>query len=79
MRVTTDAKILSAISRPYDFDGKTGVSHKVRLNVDGEIFVAQTDESGVQKYSQMVGKDGEATLEFISPRERLSLRLVEFV
>jgi len=28
---------------------------------------------------RMIGKEGEAVLEFVSPRERLSLRLVEFV
>jgi len=78
MRITTEAKLLSAVSKPYDFDGKQGVSHKVRLNVEGEIFVCSTDEQGVKRFQDAVGKDGEAILDFTSPRERLSLSLVEF-
>ena len=78
MRISADAKVLSAVSKPYDFDGKKGVTHKVRLNVEGEIFVAKTDEAGVSKYSALVGRDGEAVLDFTSPAERLTLTLVDF-
>jgi len=79
MRITTDATLLTALSKPYDFEGKQGVSHKVRLNIEGEIFVVRTDEAGVNRFKQFEGKEGIATLNLTSPRERLSSELVDFV
>jgi len=78
MRITTDAQLLSAQSKPYNFEGKEGVSHKVRLNVEGEIFVCSTDEAGVKLLQDKIGKEGTAILDFTSPKERLKLSLVEF-
>lgn len=78
MRLTTDATLLTAISKDYDFEGKQGTTHKVRLNIEGEIFVTRTDEAGIARFKSFEGKEGTATLNFTSPKERLNVSLEEF-
>lgn len=79
MRINSQIKILSAKSKPYDFDGKKGVTHKVRFNLDGEIFVVRVEnEDEVAKYEALVGREGKAVLDLTSPAERINLSIVDF-
>lgn len=75
------ATILGAVSKPYDFNGNTGTSHKVRLLVDGDVFEIKSTPEQVKDLAHRVEKgatDGAATLRFTSPKERLSLALDKF-
>jgi len=70
--------LLSAVSKPYDFNGISGVSNKIRLNIGGEIYVANATEDQVSQYVKFEGKNGIALLKFTSPKEKLKLSLVSF-
>lgn len=78
MQIEAKAKMLSAESKPYDFGGNKGVSHRIRLSVEGEIYVCKSNESQVASMKDHVGEDGEAVLKVVSRKEALSLELVSF-
>jgi len=78
MKIDTVAKILTAESKPYDFNGNQGVSHKIRLSVNGEIYVCRSNAEQVASLSKMVGQDGKATIVVESRKENMSLRLEAF-
>jgi len=80
MKVRTKGTVLSAASKPYDFDGRSGVSHKIRVMVEGEIFNCSSTEQDVKDAQLVVGKTGEVELIFTSPRENLKVEveLIEF-
>jgi len=73
LKIKTDAKILSAESKPYDFNGNVGTSHKIRLSIDGEIYVAKSTAEQVKAVAPNIGDVVEATLLFDSRKENLSL------
>lgn len=73
-----EAQIVSAESRAYDINGQKGVSHKVRINVNGEIYSCNSNEEQVTALKSLVGARGEAVITFYSPRERLVAKLEEF-
>jgi len=80
MKIETVAVLLTAESKPYDFNGNSGVSHKVRLNVDGEIYVCKSNEAQVQSLSSLAkGTGGKAVFVVESRKENLSLSLESFV
>lgn len=72
------AKVLSSESIPYDFKGQSGVSHKIRLNILGEIFSVKTTEVQVNEFKQYVGKEGTVVVSFSSPKELLKMSIVSF-
>jgi len=79
MKFETEAKLLTAESKPYVVDGNSGTSHKIRLNIDGEIYVCKSNENQVNALKDSVGKDGTAVVRVNSRAERLSLELLSFV
>lgn len=79
IKVTVDAKLLSAESKPYDFNGNSGTSHKVRLSVEGEIYVCKSTAEQVSSLQSKVGVDGEAVILFDSRKETLTAKLESFV
>lgn len=78
MEITTQAKLLTAESRPYNVDGNTGTSHKIRLNIEGEIYVCKSTAEQVQALQSHIGNEGTAVLKVLSRREQMSLQLVSF-
>jgi len=78
MEIKTQALLLTAESKPYDFNGNSGVSHRIRLNVNGEIFVIKSTEKQVREVSPNVGEEGTAVIKVNSRKENLSLELVSF-
>lgn len=79
MKITTNAKLLSAESKPYDFNGNAGTSHKIRVNVDGEIYVCKSNAEQVSKLASKVGEEGTAEIAVNSRAEKMSLELLSFV
>jgi len=78
MQIQTEAKLLTAESKPYNVDGNVGTSHKIRINVEGEIYVCKSSPEQVAELSKLVGEEGQATIKINSRKENLSLELVEF-
>lgn len=78
IQVNGEAKVLTAESKPYSFNGNSGTSHKVRLLVDGEIYVVTSSEAQVESLKPYVDKDIKVRLAFQSRKERLSLTLEDF-
>jgi len=79
MQFEENAKLLTAESKTYSFNGNEGVSHRVRLNINGEIFVAKSTEEQVRNLAPLVGKDGVAVVKLSSPKEALKLECLSFV
>jgi len=78
MEIETVATLLSAESKPYDFNGNSGVSHKIRLSIKGEIYVCKSTESQVATLRSAVGSEGDAVIRVNSRKENMSLELVSF-
>lgn len=72
------AIVLTVESRPYDFNGLKGVSHKVRLSILGEVYAIKVSESQVQELKPLEGDEISVVLKFSSPKERLVCNLESF-
>jgi len=73
-----ECRILSAESKPYDFEGNAGVSHKIRISVAGEIIVCNSTEEQVRDYKEFVGKEGTAVIELVTRKETVKFKLLDF-
>jgi len=71
--------LLTAESKSYDFEGSSGVSHKIRVSVNGEIVVCRSNEEQIKNLKQYEGILGTAVIKIVSRRETISLELVKFV
>lgn len=78
MEVKYTAQLLTVKSTPWEMGGREGVSHKARLNVDGEIYQANLTEGQVEQLKSLEGKSGVAEFKFSSQKENLKLHLVSF-
>jgi len=78
MLIQGKAQLLTAESTPYSIDGNEGVSHKVRFNVDGEIYAIKTDADTVKRLKPLEKQEGDLTFDLQSRRERISVVLVDF-
>jgi len=70
--------LLTAQSKPYDVNGNTGTSHRVRVFVAGEIYSCKSSAAQVEQMKPLEGKQGEATLRFTSLKEAVNVELVSF-
>jgi len=78
MKVETEGKILSADSKPYDFDGRKGVSHRVRVLIEGDIYSLKATPELVKDLAEKVDEEGRLTVKFSSRKETLSAELIDF-
>lgn len=78
MEIKTKAILLSVVSKPWTMGERSGVSHKARLSVNGEIFSANTNEDFVRQFADKVPNEGVAVFQFTSPKENLKLALKSF-
>jgi len=78
MEIEHKAQLLTAESKPYEMNGNSGISHRIRFNVSGEIFVCKATPAQVDEMKQYQGQEGTATFKFESRKENLTLRLVSF-
>lgn len=79
MKFQENVVLLTAKSVPYDFAGNSGVSHRIRLSINNEIFVCKSTPEQVIAMKPFEGKEGDAILVFSSPKESISLTLESFV
>jgi len=78
MDIQTKAKLLTAESKPYNVDGNSGTSHKIRLNIAGEIYVCKSTAEQVASLKEFEGQEGDAHIRVESRKENMSLKLVSF-
>ena len=78
MKNEEKAIILSSENSPYEFDGKKGISHKIRLNIGGEIYAVTTTEAQVNEFKEYVGETGTVVVQFTSPKETLKMKILSF-
>lgn len=78
MKIDTKATILTAESKPYNVEGNEGISHRIRVNVAGEIYPIKSTKEQVTELSERIGEEGEAVIKVNSRKENLSLELVSF-
>lgn len=80
MEIQTKATFLTAESKPYKMEGNEGVSHRVRLAVDSEIYVFKSTEDQVRKLNENFKKGdvGDLSARVNSKKENLSLEIVSF-
>jgi len=78
ININTHATLLTAESKPYSIDGNEGVSHKVRLNIVGEIYSFRATEELVKSLQSRLGEEGEAEIVFSSRKENLKAELISF-
>lgn len=78
MQYETEAIMLTAVSKPYNFGGNEGISHKIRLNIGGEIYICSSTSAQVQGMQVFAGKKGKAVVVLNSPKENLKLELLSF-
>lgn len=73
------AQLLTSESKPYKMNGNEGVSHRIRVSVQGEIYPLKATEAQVMQCRQYVGKQGEVTFDLQTRKEALTLQFVDFV
>lgn len=78
MKFEEEAILLTAESKPYNVEGNTGTSHRVRLSINGEIYSCKSTEAQVASLKGDVGKRGTATVVIKSRKENLSIELESF-
>lgn len=78
MKVKTKATVLTAESKPYSFEGREGVSSKVRVLVDGDIIPLKATEAQVVEATLLLGKKGEVEFDITSRKENVQLLYVGF-
>jgi len=75
IQVKTAVTVLSAVSKPYNFDGKSGTSHKIRVMAQGEIYNCYSNEDQVKDAQSRLNKEVTANLFFTSPKENLKVEV----
>lgn len=78
MDINVTGVLLSAESKPYNVDGNSGTSHKLRFNIGGEIYVVKSTAEQVAELQAYVKKELDLALRVESRRESLSLKLVSY-
>lgn len=70
-----EIKILTATSAPYNVNGNSGTSHKVRFLLDNSIFTANSNQEQVKYLKNLENETVTAQLKFSSPKENLKLEI----
>jgi len=76
IKTLVTGQILTAESKPYDIDGNVGVSHKVRINVNGEIYPLKATEDLVKIASRFIEHTIDVEIGISSYKENLKIELV---
>jgi len=76
--VTTEGMLLTAVSKPYSMNGTEGVSHRVRVLINGDIYACKSNANQVESLKGALGSMGKITLRFKSPKETLGVEFIGF-
>jgi len=78
IKIEQKGRILTAESAPYDVNGNTGVSHRIRVSVEGEIYPCKSNAQQISEVQKYVGQEGVVALSLDSRKEALNLVLEGF-
>jgi len=78
MEFQEKAILLTAESKPYNVGGNAGTSHKIRVSINGEIYVCNSNHEQVEAMKPYQGKSGVVVIKMKSRKENLSLELITF-
>lgn len=79
MKFSLDVIFLSIIKKPYNFDGKAGVSFPARVIFDGQTYVLKSTEELYESLRDIPQlSKGKAEIEIISSREQNTVHLRSF-
>lgn len=70
--------LLTATSNPYDVNGNKGISHKVRVSINGEVYSCSSNAETVASLKGLEGQSGTVKLKITSPKEMLKATLISF-
>lgn len=79
IKVQTSAKLLSAVSKPYSFNGNEGISYKIRFIAEDSIFEFRSNKEQVTQLESLVGKVGTLEIVINSVKETLVASVGSFV
>jgi len=78
MKISVSCRFLRADSRPYNFEGKEGVSYSARFLDEGFVFKARITETVFKELEHVIDQLGVCELVLSSYQDRLQLQLVSF-
>jgi len=72
------ARLLTAESNPYNFNGNEGISNKVRVLIGSEIIVCNATLEQINDFKKYEGKDGVVVIQLKSRKEKLTTSIESF-
>jgi len=79
IRLKEKVVVLSADSKPWEMEGRTGISHRARFLMGNEIYPVRCTESQVSELNKVVGKAVEVVVDLVAPKENTRLEFVQIV
>lgn len=70
--------LLSAESKPYEFEGRSGLSSKIRVLVEDSIFPLKATPEQVETFAHANGQKGIVKFELLSRKENIQLSFLDF-
>jgi len=78
MQFEQNAQVLSSTSKPYIFNGKDGISYKVRVLIGADVYDLKAENPPIYtKATAQLGKDSVVSLKLNQYQGRLSLVLTD--
>lgn len=71
--------LLTAESKPYEFEGRSGVSSKIRVLIEDSIFPLKANEELVERFKNVQGSKGTVKFNLTSRKENVSLEFLDFI
>jgi len=78
MQIKENATILTAESKPWEIEGRSGVSHVIRALIGTEIYPVKATEEAVATAQALIGKKTPMTVNLSSRKENIKLEFVNF-
>jgi len=75
---TGELQLLSAETKVFEKEGESITYYPVRVSLGGEIYPCKSTKEQISSLVPLVGKIGTGTVQVVSRKETISLRLVDF-
>lgn len=75
-----DVTLLDVIEKPYDINGNSGISRKLRFLANGQVYLAKIPEHLMTEARNLLDDNPIQSVNLVltSPREQLSLAVDSF-
>lgn len=71
--ITKKALILTADSKAYSFDGRSGTSYKIRVLIDGFTYPLKATQEQVDLAQKYLQKSVDLTFQISAPKENVRM------